>query len=97
MLRVLQWAYGLGVRNERQRIATYLSSAQGERLNRMNDPFAYDPPVTSKKDAIEKAKRKNELKKAVDKEVIEIIAGLFQAQDKYVRGESILFPEGEEK
>lgn len=96
MLRTLRWAYSLGVRNERHRIATYLQSAQGERLDRINDRF-YEDPITSKKDAAEKIKRQRQLKKAVDRQVIDIISNLFQGEEKYQRGASIMFPEGEEK
>lgn len=96
MLKLVKWAYSLGVRNERHRIAQYLSSAQAKRFERMNDRFGYDSPIESKKDATEKAKRQSELKKAVDQQVIDIIDGLFHGEDKYERGASVMFPdEGE--
>lgn len=90
MLKALRWAYSLGVRNERHRIATYLSSARSQRL----DDLRFGPPLPDK-ELSDNKKRKAELKKAVDSEVIDIIAGLFNSQDKWVRGESVMFPEGE--
>lgn len=97
MLKLVRWAYGLGVRNERQRIATYLSSVQADAMERANSMFGYESPVTSKKDATEKAKRKIELKKAVDQRIIDIISELFIGEERYQRGASVMFPEGEDK
>lgn len=97
MLRLVKWAYSLGVRNERQRIATYLSSVQAEAMDRQHSMFGYESPVVSKKDATEKAKRKIELKKAVDQRIIDIISELFIGEERYQRGASVMFPEGEEK
>lgn len=97
MLKLVKWAYKLGVRNERQRIATYLSSVQAEAMDRFNDPFGYQSPIESKKDAKEKYQRKIDLKKAVDQRIIDIISELFIGEERYQRGASVMFPEGEEK
>jgi len=95
MLKTLKWIYKLGVRNERHRIAAYLQTAQGNRLDRLNDSINYDAPITSKKDATARAKRKADLNRAVDQEVINIIEGLFRGEERYERGESIMYPEDE--
>lgn len=98
MLRVIKWAYNLGVRNERHRIATYLSSAQGQKYDAMRvfDEEMRNDPVRSNKDAKKRSIEKRIQQKAVDREVVNIIDSIFHSQEKYVRGESVMFPDGED-
>lgn len=99
MLRLVKWAYDLGVRNERHRIASYLQSAQAKRFDMLR---AFDDdmrlnPIDSKADAAKRNIQKREQQKAVDEDVISIIDGIFHGEEKYERGASIMFPEGEVK
>lgn len=89
MLKLLKWAYSLGVRNERQRIATYLSNVQAQAIDRFNDPFREDV-INSKK-----VNENKKLKKAVDSRIIDIISELFRGEERYQRGASVMFPEEE--
>lgn len=97
MLRLVKWAYKLGVKNERHRIAQYLSSAQARRYDNMR---AFEEelgmrPVDSKADAAKRNIEKRERQAAVDREVINIINGIFHGEEKYERGASFMFPEEE--
>lgn len=98
MLRLVKWAYSLGVRNERHRIAAYLQSAQANRYDRMSafeDELRHHP-VESKKDAEKRNIEKRAHQKDIDRAVVDIIEAIFHGEQKYERGASVMFPdEGE--
>lgn len=98
MLRALKWAYDLGVKHERHRIAQYLSSAQAQRYDRMSafDRELQEEPIISKADAKKRKIEKRFRQKQVDREVVDIISGIFY-KETIDRGESFMFPEGEDK
>lgn len=96
MLKTLKWVYGLGVKQERVRIASHLqAAAQGHRVSSgvMRDMFE-DELRKSKpnKRAIERL----EFDRAVASAVDEIIEGIFRPNGEYVPT-SLMFPEIEEK
>lgn len=95
MLKTLKWVYGLGVKQERQRIASHLQlHATGARnsINALDDMF---------RDEMNKPKpSKNRLERmdfdrAVNHKIETIIQEMFQGKDHYVSGASIMFPEEE--
>lgn len=98
MLRVIKWAYNLGVRNERHRIAGYLSNAKGQRYDRLSlfEEELRVSPVQSEKDAINRNIELRQKQAVVDNEVIDIISGLFHSEEKYERGASFMFPNEKE-
>ena len=95
MLRLVQWAYNLGVQTERRRIASYLQVAQDQTassVSRLRAQLA-DPSMNwEKEEAMHLEKRI-----AVDESIINIIGGLFRSEDKYQRGSSVMFPEKEKE
>lgn len=99
MLSLVKWAYNLGVRNERHRIAQFLSSAQASRVNsiRSFEEEFNSRPIESRADARNRKYEERQRRAAVDQEVIDIISNVFYAPDEYRRGASVMFPEGEEK
>lgn len=99
MLRLVKWAYKLGVRNERHRIAGFLSSAQANKWDgiyaaKRDLGIIRDRDEAGTKEEVE-AKRLQQ-KIAVDREVINIIDALFHGEEKYERGASFMFPEEKE-
>mgnify|MGYP006327374925 CR=1 FL=1 len=99
MLKLVKWAYSLGVRNERHRIAAFLQSAQANRYDRMSafENELREEPVRSNADAKKRDIQKRAHQKDVDRAVLDIIEALFRADQKYERGASVMFPEGEDK
>lgn len=98
VLGLVRWAYKLGVRNERHRIAAYLQAAQTKRHDAMSmfDSELRNEPIRDNKDAKKRDIEKRLHQKDVDRDVVNIIDGLFHADKKYERGASIMFPdEGE--
>lgn len=99
MLRLVKWAYKLGVRNERHRIAGFLANAQANKWDGIRGMEAElgiirDRDESGTKEEVE-AKRLQQ-KIAVDREVIDIIDALFHGEEKYERGASFMFPEEKE-
>lgn len=96
MLKTLKWIYNLGVNQERTRLAAYLDTARHQasiQHSTMYDMMHNDAPKMS-------AKRKDRLAfdMAVEQRVEEIINGMFRADEQYVMGSSILYPdEGRKK
>lgn len=94
MLRALKWAYDLGVRQERVRIASHLEmvrsgavvSQEGFR-NMLNE----DPSMTKT--------RKDRLKfnMAVSQKVEQIISDIFRDDGQWVPGSSLMFPDDKHK
>ena len=98
MLKLVKWAYKLGVRNERHRIAAYLQSAQEKRSY---DIYSFEDdmrrnPIESNADANKRQVAKRERKAEVDKEIINIIQYMFHGEEKYERGTSVMFPDEDE-
>lgn len=96
MLKTLKWVYGLGVKQERVRIASHLQvRAQGYRVTSgvMNDMIADEMRKSRpNKRAIERL----EFDRAVARQVDEIIDEIFRPNGEYVPT-SLMFPEIEEK
>lgn len=92
-LSVLKWVYELGVKHERNRIAAYLRHSQP-----LRDPYEIERRVLGANPQLTptEAKRRAQWQYEVDMGVNSIIDGLFNAEEKYVRGESVMFPRGEE-
>ena len=95
MLKTLKWVYKLGVKHERRRVASYLVNAQANHY----DPFnvGSSRSLLFEKDMNDEQKEKIKFRDAVDAEVVSIINGLFEPNERYQRGnKSIIFPEGDE-
>src|SRR5687768_1548340 len=99
MLQLVKWAYSLGVRNERHRIANYLQNAQAQRWDGIHDMERQLGVMRSKGENsdLTEIEKKMQRKIVIDREIIDIISGIFHAEEKYQRGESVMFPEGEGK
>lgn len=97
MLRLAKWAYDLGVRQERVRIASHLQvHAQGARVsnNAMDNMF--------REEATKKRPNKGKLSqiefdRAVQSRVEIIIEDIFNPKGDWVPGASIMFPDDDHK
>lgn len=99
MLALVKWAYRLGVRNERHRIASYLQSVKANSFNHL-DAIEREVGIVRDRDYSD-TKKQAEIdrlrkKQAVDQALIDIISELFRGEDKYERGASVMFPDEEE-
>lgn len=97
MLKMLKWAYDLGIRHERVRISAHLqvhSTGARNRLDVVDDMFRAE---MSKPKPNQKRLERFEFEKAVNHRVEEIIQDMFQSNDTWIAGASIMFPEDEHK
>lgn len=91
MLKLLKWAYDLGVRQERVRIASHLrlmSTENRSRLNILDEMMSI--PIASKKEISER--QHQDFERAIRHEVQEIIDAITEARGDWVPGASIMFP-----
>lgn len=97
MFKAFKWAYDMGVRQERVRIAAQLQEVKRQLDVRLNDHnYQMQRPVTDKKELAEREnqrKQYNEVRYATDTRVRDIIDKLFEAQWEQSWGRSIMFPE----
>ncbi len=94
MLRLVKWAYDLGVRQERHRIASELQLQQqrSQNFNRVALGILHDPE--SGMETSKKRKQRLELQIAVNDRIQEIINDMFRSEgEMYIPGSSIMFPE----
>lgn len=98
MLKLVKWAYSLGVRNERHRIAAFLQAAQARRYDAMSrfEEDLRENPVSSKQDAKARNIEKRAHQKDIDRAVVDIIETIFHGEEKYERGASVMFPDERE-
>lgn len=98
LLQIIRWAYRLGVRNERHRIASFLSSASSNYSHSVSmfERELREDPVRSERDAKKRDIENRAIESRVNSKVINIIDQLFHAEDKYERGASVMFPDEEE-
>lgn len=91
-LKVLKWAYNLGVEHERKRIAAVLQNEAdmvGQRHNELYRELNKHPDEPSREEISANL--------AVTEKVRLLINNLFYAQDQYIPGASIMFPKEEKK
>jgi hypothetical protein len=99
MLKTLKWVYGLGVKQERQRIAAGLQLQQ-QRARTFNEAalvMIRDP--ASKKEVAQKRRQRLELQMAVNDRIQEIVNEMFRTEGgEWINANSIMFPdEGKKK
>lgn len=89
-LNVFKWIYNLGVHHERQRIASHLRVVQAEfRSDQANlhDEFHLKNNIP----------RDKKVEAKVKAHILDIISSIFYNPDDVVKGNSVMFPEGEKK
>lgn len=91
MLKLAQWAYKLGVKNERHRIIALLNE-QSHATRMQYDMYSYEIGAAN----TESRKRKLQLAAAVESRVGEVIQQLFEERGEIVshRSASLINPEG---
>jgi len=97
MLKLVKWAYDLGIRHERVRIAAHLqvhSTNAGNSISAMDDMFREE---MSKSKPNKNRLQRLEFDKAVNHRVREMITDMFHDNGQYVYGNSIMFPDDLEK
>lgn len=97
MLRLVKWAYDLGIRHERVRIAAHLQAhAQGARVQHsvMDDMFREE---MSRPKPNKKRLERLEFDRAVARQVDELIQDIFHPKGEWQPVASIMFPEGEDQ
>lgn len=97
MLKTLKWVYGLGVKQERVRIASHLqihSTGARNSINAMDDMFREE---MSRPKPNKKRLERMDFDRAVNHRIEEIIQDMFQDNGHYVSGASIMFPDELEK
>ena len=95
MLKLAKWAYSLGVKQERVRIARAL---EGElHLQRMSLSIGHD--MYSDKSSNMTEKRKSRLKQdlEVGERVGAIVEAIMRPNQEYVPGASVMFPNNDKK
>lgn len=98
MLKLVKWAYDLGVRHERARIANFLElESQRSSSNRNSIDQKMNEIATSKKDYANKKRKKLEISFAVEQRVEQIIQAIFYEQSDWTSRGSVIFPEGKVK
>jgi len=96
MFKALKWAYNIGVRQERVRIAAQLQL----RANELHYQIEMDLDVL--RDSTERTPRKSTKERlkfqiAVNGRVKSIINELFTPKGEWINDESIMFPDNKEK
>lgn len=93
MFKTLKWVYGLGVTQERQRIAAHLERAgYGARTEagHISDMLNSNQDIKAFKT---ERLRKMEFNQAINERIGVIIDGIFRSEGQWVGGKSILYPE----
>lgn len=93
MLKLVKWAYDLGVRHERVRIASHLqlhSTGARNNLNAMDDMFREE---MSRSKPNKNRLQRLEFDKAVNHRIEEIIQDMYQSTGDWKPGASIMFPD----
>lgn len=97
MLKTIKFIYRLGVKNERQRIAAFLQTAQNRRYDHVRElerSLGINYREGDEKGTMKEVeKRRAEEQIAVDKAIIDIISQLFHGEERIERGGSVMFPE----
>jgi hypothetical protein len=97
MLKTIKFIYRLGVKNERQRIAAFLQTAQNRRYDHVRElerslGMKYrEGDEAGTMAEVEERRAKEQI--AVDNAVIDIISQLFSSEERIERGGSVMFPE----
>lgn len=94
-LSVLKWMYELGVRAERRRIAAFLQNVQNRRWDHVRGIEQSLDMSYRNNDRNNDEEAELKRQKSVDEAVNAIISQLFHGEEKYERGASVMFPEGE--
>lgn len=98
MLKLAKWAYDLGIRHERVRLAAHLqlhSTGARNSVNTINDMFSEE---MSKSKPNKNRLQRMEFDRAVNHRIGEIIQDMFQdTGGYYVSGTSIMFPDDDHK
>ena len=96
MLRTLKWVYSLGVRHERQRIASHLQLEATQARNE-NDAIYDVMREKSERNTKVQNKKRLELQTAVNNRVADIISDMFRSNDNWIAGPSFMFPDEKDK
>lgn len=100
MRKMLKWAYDLGIRHERVRIASHLQLESTRAHNSMDRDMEFMRVMNeSPKIKVSKsAKEKLDFNIAVNHRVQQIIQNMFESSpDKWIPGASVMFPDDEHK
>ena len=97
MIKALKWAYDLGVRQERVRIASELQIIQRQIEVEFDNNYNHLRYHNAKNDNDEEHKNTIQFKISVASRVREIIDKLFEPTQEYVYGSSPLFPDDNHK
>lgn len=96
MFKILKWAYDMGVRQERVRIAAQLQLRVSSLQNATD--FNYDILRNITDNTVKKtAKEKIKFNIAVHNKVKSIINEIFTPKGEWINDESIMFPNDKEK
>jgi hypothetical protein len=97
MLRALKWAYDLGIRHERVRIASHLQVRASHLLDSRDTALSMLSNNADLKRPNKNTAKKLEFKIAVEDQVRDLIHEMFTDNGHYVSGASIMFPDDEHK
>jgi len=93
MLRALKWAFDIGVRQERVRIAAYLQH-EGEVAAHERDRAMEILSRASEVGTVKKShQEKMQFTIAVNNRVQQIIQGIFDSSQDWIPGASVMYPE----
>lgn len=97
MLRLAKWAYDLGIRHERVRIAAHLQAqVQGARLSNETIGGMFDEELTKKRPNKNRVQRL-EFERAVNHRIQEVIDEMFNPRGEWTPPASTMFPDDKHK
>lgn len=94
MLKTLKWAYDLGVKHERVRIARELEAEHGRRIVQS---MQYDIVYKDKTESAAKRKDRILYRQSVTEEIRAIVENILEPHNELSRTVSIMFPEPKEQ